>query len=97
LSFLECWVNTSLEVCETRDPKGLYKKARRGEIKGFTGIDQSYEEPQNCELVVQAGQLSVDECVQNVVALLQQKVGNSLLLHLSFGLRCITVKISSVI
>lgn len=73
LLFIECFVNTSLEVCETRDPKGLYKKARRGEIKGFTGIDQDYEEPTKCEIVIKAGELSVDECVQNVVAYLQQK------------------------
>jgi len=74
LAFFECYVNTPLEICESRDPKGLYKKARRGEIKGFTGIDQSYEEPMNCELVIRSGDMSVDECVQSVISLLQQRV-----------------------
>lgn len=73
LAFFECFINTPLEVCESRDPKGLYKKARRGEIKGFTGIDQSYEEPVNCELVIRSGEMSVDECVQSVISLLQQR------------------------
>jgi len=74
LPFFECYVNTPIDICESRDPKGLYKKARRGEIKGFTGIDQSYEEPVNPELVIRSGEMSVDECVQNVVSLLQQRV-----------------------
>ena len=74
MSFFECYVNTPIEICESRDPKGLYKRARRGEIKGFTGIDQSYEEPPNPELVIKSGEMSVDECVQNVVSLLQQRV-----------------------
>jgi len=78
LAFFECYVNTPLEICESRDPKGLYKKARRGEIKGFTGIDQSYEEPVNCELVIRSGEMSVDECVQSVICLLQQRVCPSL-------------------
>jgi len=74
LAFFECYLNTPIEICESRDPKGLYKKARRGEIKGFTGIDQSYEEPRNPELVIRSGDMSVDECVQNVISLLQQQV-----------------------
>jgi len=74
LAFFECYVNTPLAICESRDPKGLYKKVRRGEIKGFTGIDQSYEEPLNCELVIKSGEMSVDECVQSVISLLQQRV-----------------------
>jgi len=73
LVFIECWVNTPLNVCESRDPKGLYKKARRGEIKGFTGIDQDYEEPKECEIIIKSGELSVDECIQSVIGLLQQK------------------------
>ena len=48
--FVEVFVDTPLEVCETRDPKGLYKKARAGEIKGFTGIDDPYESPENPEV-----------------------------------------------
>ncbi|TOK04156.1 adenylyl-sulfate kinase, partial [Vibrio parahaemolyticus] len=51
--FLEVFIDTPLEVCEQRDPKGLYKKARAGEIKNFTGIDSSYEAPLNPEIHVQ--------------------------------------------
>ena len=92
LTFLECYVNTPLEICESRDPKGLYKKARRGEIKGFTGIDQSYEEPMNCELVIRSGDMSVDECVQSVISLLQQRVCLSVSLSLSLSLSlCLSV------
>ncbi len=50
--FVEVYVDTPLEVCEARDTKGLYAKARRGEIKGFTGIDDPYEEPENPEVVI---------------------------------------------
>ena len=71
LQFIECYVNTPLEVCESRDVKGLYKKARAGEIKGFTGIDQMYVEPDKPELVLKAGGSSIDECVQDVVKCLQ--------------------------
>jgi len=73
LPFIECYVNTSIDVCEQRDVKGLYKKARAGQIKGFTGIDQEYEPPLNPELVLRAGDLSIDECVQQLVQLLQTK------------------------
>lgn len=71
LDFIECYVNTSLEVCEERDVKGLYKKARAGEIKGFTGIDQAYEEPNCPEMTIQAGEKTLHECVQQVVTELQ--------------------------
>jgi len=83
LPFFECFVNTPIEICESRDPKGLYKKARRGEIKGFTGIDQSYEEPASPELVIRSGEMSVNECVHNVISLLQQRVCVSVCLCLS--------------
>lgn len=73
LHFFECYVNTSLQVCEERDPKGLYRKARRGEIRGFTGIDQRYEAPESPELTLRAGELSIDECVQQVVEMLQKQ------------------------
>jgi len=73
LPFLECYVNTPLSTCESRDVKGLYKKARAGQIKGFTGIDQAYEEPSKPEIVIEAGTGSVDDCVQQVIQLLQQK------------------------
>jgi len=90
LAFFECYVNTPLEICESRDPKGLYKKVRRGEIKGFTGIDQSYEEPLNSELVIKSGEMSVDECVQSVISLLQRRVSLSVCLGSKLMLYCIT-------
>ncbi len=61
--FIEIYINTPLEICEQRDVKGLYKKARAGEIKGFTGIDSPYEAPLNPALEVKTIQMSVEECV----------------------------------
>jgi len=58
--FIEVFVDAPLEVCEQRDPKGLYKKARAGEIKGFTGIDDPYEEPLEPEVVLQAAEKTPD-------------------------------------
>ncbi|BFZ17209.1 hypothetical protein BsWGS_20248 [Bradybaena similaris] len=72
LQFFECYVNTPIEICEQRDVKGLYKKARAGLIKGFTGVDQAYEAPTSADVDLKAGELSVDECVQKVVSLLAQ-------------------------
>ncbi|MBL4883803.1 MAG: adenylyl-sulfate kinase [Planctomycetaceae bacterium] len=69
--FIEVYVNASLETCEARDPKGLYKKARAGEIKGFTGIDDPYEEPTKAELVLDADNKSIDDLAQEVVAYLE--------------------------
>jgi len=74
LRFFEVFVDTPLEVCEERDPKGLYKKARAGEIKGFTGIDDPYEAPENAELVLKTDGKSVDDCVAEVITFLG-KVG----------------------
>ncbi|XP_042561528.1 bifunctional 3'-phosphoadenosine 5'-phosphosulfate synthase 2-like [Clupea harengus] len=71
LPFYEVFVNASLEVCESRDVKGLYKKARAGEIKGFTGIDSDYEKPEGSELVLKTGELTVNECIEQVVELLR--------------------------
>lgn len=73
LAFIECHVNTPIEVCEQRDPKGLYKKARAGEIKGFTGIDDPYEAPSKPELVISAAEKSVEACVTELVQYLEQK------------------------
>lgn len=73
LPFFEIFVNTPIEICEQRDVKGLYRKARAGLIKGFTGIDSAYEPPENPDLVLQAGEWTVEECVQKVVQLLQDK------------------------
>ncbi len=69
--FLEVYVNTSLEVCEQRDPKGLYKKARAGEIRNFTGIDSDYEAPLNPEIDLLAGDKSIDELVEDCIKVLQ--------------------------
>lgn len=59
--FIEVYVSTSIEVCEQRDPKGLYRKARAGQIRNFTGIDSAYEKPHSAEVTVDAGSLSIDE------------------------------------
>lgn len=70
--FIEIYVDASLETCEKRDPKGLYKKARAGEIKGFTGIDDPYEAPLNPELVLDSNTKGIDELAQEVVAYLEK-------------------------
>ncbi|MGO2342057.1 adenylyl-sulfate kinase [Vibrio litoralis] len=62
--FIEVFVNAPLEVCEKRDPKGLYKKARAGEIPNFTGIDSEYQAPQHPEIDLPAGDKSLDELVE---------------------------------
>ena len=71
LKFIECHVDVSLEIAEERDPKGLYKKSRAGEIKGFTGIDDPYEAPSNAELVINTGDQSLDESVASVLECLR--------------------------
>ena len=68
--FIEVHVATELNICEQRDPKGLYKKARSGEIKHFTGIDSAYENPSAPEIILDAGLLSVDQCAEQVFAYL---------------------------
>lgn len=65
--FIEVFIDTPIEVCEARDPKGLYKKARAGEIKNFTGIDSAYEAPVSAEIHVKTDQHSVEECAKLVV------------------------------
>jgi len=62
--FIEVYVKCPPEVCELRDPKGLYKKARQGLIKGYTGVDAPYEEPENPDLVIDTTKLSVPEAVE---------------------------------
>lgn len=69
IPFVEVHVATPLAVCEARDPKGLYVRARAGEITGFTGIDNPYEAPEAPDLVLDASETSVDECARRVVAL----------------------------
>jgi adenylylsulfate kinase len=70
--FVEVYVRAPLEVCEGRDPKGLYKKARAGEIKGFTGIDDPYEEPLKPEIVVDSASRAPDDLAAEVVAWLER-------------------------
>jgi adenylyl-sulfate kinase len=69
--FVEVFVNAPLELCAQRDPKGLYRKARAGEIKDFTGISAPYEPPTNPEMELLTGQLSVGECVGQVLSYLK--------------------------
>ncbi|MGR6860538.1 adenylyl-sulfate kinase [Aliivibrio salmonicida] len=71
--FLEVFVNTSLSECEKRDPKGLYKKARAGEIKNFTGIDSDYQSPVNPEIDLPAGSESIDMLVEQCLAELKTR------------------------
>ncbi len=71
--FIEIYCFCPLNVCEQRDVKGLYKKARRGEIKEFTGISSPYQEPDNPDLRIDTSALSLDESVQLVISLLREK------------------------
>lgn len=72
LPFFEVFVDTPLNICEQRDVKGLYKKARQGSIKGFTGVDQAYEKPEAPDLVVKTANCTVEECCTQVVQLLEE-------------------------
>ena len=71
--FIEIYVKCSLEVCEARDTKGLYKKARTGEVKDFTGISAPYEEPLNPELTIDSSKLSVEESTRAILNYLEEK------------------------
>jgi bifunctional enzyme CysN/CysC len=68
--FVEVYVSTPLDVCERRDPKGLYKKARAGKLANFTGIESAYEAPLNPEIVVDAAATSPEQCVAEIIAFL---------------------------
>ncbi len=70
--FVEVYVNTPIEVCQHRDPKGLYAKAHAGEIKDFTGVSAPYEVPESPELVLNTQDKTVDECVDVVLSYLTQ-------------------------
>ncbi len=70
--FVEIFVDAPIEVCEARDPKGLYKKARAGELKGFTGIDDPYEAPLKPELVLDAGKKTAEILADEVIAYLRR-------------------------
>jgi adenylylsulfate kinase len=65
-NFFEVYVSTTLEICESRDTKGLYKKARKGFIQNFTGISAPYEAPQNPNITINTDRKTVDECVENI-------------------------------
>ena len=72
--FIEAFVDCPIEVCEQRDPKGLYRKARAGQIKNFTGVDSVYEPPENPELVLKTAERSVDEIADQVIDYLRSRV-----------------------
>jgi adenylylsulfate kinase len=75
--FIEVFIDTPIEICEQRDPKGLYKKARAGTIKNFTGIDSNYEEPTAPEIHIKTAESTIDENVAQIVNyLIEQKVVN---------------------
>jgi len=65
-NYIEVFVDAPIELCEERDVKGLYKKARAGEVKNFTGIDSPYEKPQQPDLVIETGRLSVDDSIDRL-------------------------------
>ncbi len=71
--FIEVFVDCPVEECEKRDVKGLYKKAREGIIKGFTGIDDPYEEPTNAEIVIKTGEQSIEESTNKILNYLADK------------------------
>ncbi|MEA1925896.1 MAG: sulfate adenylyltransferase [Patescibacteria group bacterium] len=72
-NYIEIYVNAPLEVCEERDPKGLYKKARRGEIKNFTGISDPYDEPRNPALELRTDKATPEECIAEVINFINKK------------------------
>ena len=71
--FVEVFVNTPLNICEKRDPKGLYKKARSGKLKNFTGIDSIYEKPESCEIVIDGSIGSPDELAEKIIKFIKIK------------------------
>lgn len=72
-NFIEVYCDSAIDICEQRDVKGLYQKARAGEIDSFTGISSPYEKPESPELVVETGVTSIEDCVEQVVNLLVSK------------------------
>jgi len=75
-NFIEVFVDTPLEICEQRDVKGLYKKARAGQIKNFTGIDSPFETPANADVVVKTVEHSLAECTQMILEVVLKKINN---------------------
>lgn len=72
--YILVYVKCSLEVCEQRDPKGMYKKARAGEIKNFTGIDHPFEEPNNLDIIIETDKQTIEEC-KNTILISLKKMG----------------------
>jgi len=70
-NFIEVYLDVSVDVCERRDPKGLYKKARSGEIANFTGVSAPYEAPENPDVRVNTDELGVEQCVDKIISYLQ--------------------------
>jgi len=73
IPYYECYVKCALETCENRDPKGLYKRARSGEITNMTGISAPYEAPESCDMVIETDQHTLDECVNRLIRVLMDK------------------------
>lgn len=73
IPFIEVFIDIPVEVAEQRDPKGLYKKARAGEIKDFTGISAPYEEPDNAEIHIRSDKVSVEEAVAQITEYLRSR------------------------
>jgi adenylylsulfate kinase len=71
--FIEVFINTPISECERRDPRGLYKKARSGEIKDFTGVSSPYEPPESAEIIIDCAGLSVDGAANQIVGFLEDK------------------------
>lgn len=71
--FIEIFMDTPLHVCEERDPKGLYKKARRGELPNFTGISSAYEAPLSPELSIDTSQFGIDACAEKIMRYLSSR------------------------
>ena len=71
-NFIEVFVNAPLDVCERRDPKGIYKKAKKGEIKEFTGISAPYEEPLRPELTIETDKITIEQCLKTICDYLVQ-------------------------
>lgn len=71
--FIEVYIDTPIEICESRDPKGLYKKARKGEISNFTGISSPYESPQHPEIHLKTDEMTIDIAVEKILNYLEDK------------------------
>jgi adenylylsulfate kinase len=74
-NFIEVYVNAPIEICESRDVKGLYAAARNGNLKGFTGVDDPYEVPLNPDVTCFSDRESIDECIFKIVSVLDERLG----------------------